>query len=330
MNTPRQTSTTFHHEPVVRPRARGRGLAPGHALRRDGAALSWRGVLLVAGAAALWCADAARAGDRLPGAWGVTEVDGAAGGGLTPWAVIGGTGSSDQVGGSVAVTEVKTRDHRLRVAGAAIGISDRVELSMARWSFKVSEDVIPGGKSLEMSVLGAKVKVAGDAVYDQDSWMPQISVGAFYKMADDIDFLKVVGLPIRADEDVELYASATKLWLAALAGHNVLGNVTLRWTRANQFGLLGFGSEASPDHRLKVEGSLGVMLRDDLVLGGEFRAKPDNFSAVPGFKEDNAYDLFLAWFPQRHVNLTAAWVDLGNIATKDRQRGWYLSGQIAF
>ena len=91
--------------------------------------------MLLAGAAALWWADSAQAGDRLLATYGVTSVDGAAGGGLTPWAVIGGQGSSDQLGGSVAVTEVKTKDHRLRVASAALGITDRVELSFARWSF---------------------------------------------------------------------------------------------------------------------------------------------------------------------------------------------------
>ncbi len=325
MTKPYHPCRPADHDPVSSPVARGalvRGLSP--AKRR----LAWQaGAVLMAGAA-LCSVDSAHAGDRLLATWGVTAVDGTAGGGLTPWAVIAGGGSSDQIGGSASVTEVKTRDHRLRVASAAVGIRDRVELSMARWSFKVSEDVLPG-KSLEMSVLGAKVKVAGDAVYAQDSWMPQISVGALYKMADDAQFLKAV-LPIRTDEDLELYASATKVWLGALAGYNVLGNVTLRWTRANQFGLLGFGSDFEPDHHLKVEGSLGVMLRDDLVLGGEFRSKPDNFGAVPGFEEDDAYDLFLAWFPHRHVSLTAAWVDLGNIATKKKQRGWYLSGQLTF
>lgn len=322
MNKPHQSNARVDHDPLP-PR-----LARVSAVRRDSRRLAWQGAVLLAGAAALWWADAAHAGDRLLATSGVTAIDGAAGGGLTPWAVIGGAGASDQVGGSVAVTQVQTKDHRLRVASATLGIRDRVELSMARWSFKVSEDVLPG-KSLEMTVLGAKVKVAGNAVYDQDSWLPQISVGALYKYADDAQFLKAV-LPIRTNADTELYASATKVWLGGLAGYNVLGNVTLRWTRANQFGLLGFGSEAEPDHHLKVEGSLGVMLRDDLVLGGEFRSKPDNFSAIAGFEEDNAYDLFLAWFPQRNVSLTAAWVDLGNIATKKNQRGWYLSGQLAF
>ena len=42
-----------------------------------------------------WSAPAA-AGDRVLGTWGVNQVEGAAGGGLTPWAVIAGQGSSNQ------------------------------------------------------------------------------------------------------------------------------------------------------------------------------------------------------------------------------------------
>lgn len=280
-------------------------------------------------AVALCCGVAlspAWAGDRLLATWGVNQVEGA-GGGLTPWATITGTGSSDQVGGTAYATQARTQDgHHLRVAGAAVGFYNRVELSLSRWSFKVSEQVLPD-KTLEMSTLGVKIRVLGDAVYDQASWLPQVSVGAQYKWADDSGLFKLLGA--RADEDVDLYASATKLWLGALAGHNVLGNVTLRYTRANQFGLLGFGGSAHHDKALMLEGSLGVMLRDDLVLGTEWRAKPDNIS-VPGFEEENAHDLFLAWFPSRHLSLTAAWLNLGNIATKKDQKGWYLSGQLAF
>lgn len=280
--------------------------------------------------ALLWSLSASlHAGERLLGSWGVSQVEGAGGGGLTPWATITGSGSSNQVGGVVYATQASTQDgYRLQVAGAAVGVHDRVELSMARWSFKLSEDVVPG-KALEMTVLGAKFKVLGDAVYDQDSWRPQLSVGLQYKMADDVGALRGLGLPIHADEDVDLYASATKLWLGAAGGYNVLGNVTVRWTRANQFGLLGFGGHGQSGRRLHLEGSLGLMLRDDLVVGGEWRSKPDNLR-VAGFEEDAAWDVFVAWFPSRHVNVTAAWLNLGNIATLQDQRGLYLSGQLAF
>jgi len=267
------------------------------------------------------------AGDRLLGTWGVSQIEGAGGGGLTPWATITGTGSADQSGGSAYTTSVRTRGgHELRATGAAVGVRNRLELSLSRWSLKLSEQVLPG-KSLEMSTVGAKWRLTGDAVYDQDLWWPQISVGAQYKQADDTSLLQALGAG--ASSDVDVYLSATKVWLGALAGRHVLANLTARSTRANQFGLLGFGGPGQAGRSLVLEGSLAVMPRDDLALGLEFRQRPNNLTAS-GFEEQSARDVFLAWFASRHLSLTAAWVDLGNIATLPRQRGWYVSGQAAF
>lgn len=264
------------------------------------------------------------AGDRLLGTWGVSPVEGGGGGGLSPWGVITGTGSRGQTGGSAYFTRIHTRgSFDLTTAGAAVGIDDRMEFSMSQWSFRLG-DTVPGEK-IRMQVLGAKVRLAGDAVYDQDTWMPQVAAGLQYKHNSDMAVPGLLGA--RRDSDVDFYLSATKVWLGALAGHNLLLNVNLRATRANQFGLLGFGGDRSDDYQLQPELSLGVMLRDDLVVGAEWRTKPDNLSA---FKEEDAQDAFIAWFPSRWFSLTAAWVDLGTIADKPRQTGWYLSGQFAF
>ncbi|MBC7699974.1 DUF3034 family protein [Aquabacterium sp.] len=284
--------------------------------------------LAVAAACAVLVPNSARAGDRLLATWGVTQVEGAGGGGLTPWATIAGSGSSNQIGSSAFVTHSRTNDgHDLKVAGAAVGIHDRVELSMARWSFKLS-DVVPD-KSIEMNSFGVKVKVIGDAVYDQDSWLPQISVGAQYKLNEDKALVTLFGAD---SSDVDVYASATKLWLGAAGGYNVLANLTLRLTRANQFGLVGFGGAGHDKRKLMAEGSLGLMLRDDLVVGTEYRQKPNNLEDSHGaaLKEEAAWDVFVAWFPTRQLSLTAAWLNLGNIVSKPDQQGLYLSGQATF
>lgn len=296
-------------------------LTPGVAMPRRCAA--WRLLRASLAAGALLPA-AALAGDRLLGTWGVSPVEGGGGGGLSPWGVITGSGSRGQTGGSAFFTHIRTRDSfSLAAGGAAVGINDRIEFSMAQWSFKLGETV--PGETIRMQVLGAKLRIAGDAVYDQDSWLPQISAGVQYK--HNRDFAVPEALGARRDSDADFYLSATKVWLGGLAGRNLLLNVNLRATRANQFGLLGFGGDQGDDYELQPEVSLGVMLRDDLVLGGEWRSKPDNLSV---FKEEDAWDVFVAWFPTRWFNLTAAWVDLGNIADKKRQTGWYLSGQLAF
>jgi hypothetical protein len=204
------------------------------------------------------------AGDRLLGTWGVSSVDGPGGGGLVPWATISGTGSDNQIGAAAYATRLATQgEYELRVVGAAVGIRDRLELNMARWSFKLG-DVVPG-KAIEMSSVGAKLRLVGNAVYDQDRKLPQISLGLQRKSVDDTAVARSLGA--QHDHDVELYVTATKVWLGALWGRNVIGTVALRDTRANQFGLLGFGGPTDDSRHWRAEGSLGLMVNDGLVLG---------------------------------------------------------------
>lgn len=266
----------------------------------------------------------AHAGDRLLGTWGVSQVEGAAGGGLTPWALVAGSGSRNQVGATAhAMAWHSQGGFSLRSAGAAVGFYDAVELSAAQWRFGLS-DTVPG-ESITMDVIGAKWRVWGDAVHDQDAWWPQVAVGAQHKRNHDMAVPTALGA--RHANDTDLYVSATKLWLGGLAGRNVLANATLRASRANQFGLLGFGGDQGDSRQLKAEVSTAVLLRDDLAVGLEWRDKPDNLGV---FREQPASDLFVAWFPSRHLSATLAWVDLGNITNKPSQRGWYLSVQAAY
>jgi hypothetical protein len=121
--------------------------------------------------------------------------------------------------------------------------------------------------------------------------------------------------------DVDLYLTATKLYFAALEGRNVIVDVTLRRTRANQFGLLGFGGDGS-GYSYVPETSVGVFLAESFLVGAEYRDKPNNLRT---FQENSAEDVFLAWSPLKNLTVTAGWTDLGRIAGKDQQSGVYLS-----
>lgn len=266
----------------------------------------------------------ARAGDRLLATWGVSSVEGSGGGGLSPWALITGSGSRNQVAATAFVTSWRSQGRfSLRAAGAAVGIHDTLELSGASWRFGLG-DTVPGA-SIRMDTLGAKWRFWGDAVQDQDRWWPQFALGLQAKQNHDMSVGTALGA--RRADDVEIYLSATRLWLAGVAGRNGLLNLTWRYTRANQFGLLGFGGDRSDARRLKPEASGAVLLRDDLAVGAEWRDKPDNLSS---FREQAATDLFIAWFPSRHLSTTLAWLNLGRIVDKPGQSGVYLSVQAAY
>jgi hypothetical protein len=255
---------------------------------------------------------------------GVTNIEGAAGGGLTPWAVIGGYGTKEQIGGNVFATNVRADDYTLRTSGALIGFKDRVELSFAQQKFDTRAVGgalgLGNGFTFTQKVYGVKVKLFGDAVLEQDSLLPQVSVGLMRKENDRGALLRALG--IRDDKGTDIYMSATKLYLNS----SILVNGTLRFTKANQTGILGFGTNAKNKYQALPEGSIALLLRKDLAIGAEFRQKPNNLS----FKEDNWYDVFLAYAPTKNVSVTLAYVDLGNIVIKDKQKGTYLSVQFGF
>ena len=279
-------------------------------------------------ALALWIAalagSLAHGQGRLLATGGVTQIEGAAGGGLVPWALIAGYGTRDEIGGTAFGTYIDTGNFRLRSLGGAVGFYDRLEASIARQRFDLGSTV--PGKSLTQDVLGLKVKIAGDAVYDQDTWLPQIALGLQYKRNADFDSVPAA-LGAKRDSDFDYYVAATKVFLAGLAGRNVVLNAVVRATRANQLGLLGFGGDRNDRYRPHFEGTAALFLTDQLLVGAEYRSKPDNLSA---FREQDFSDVFVAFVPNKHVALTAAYAWLGNIADKPNERAWYLSAQLSF
>ncbi len=282
-----------------------------------------RFVIVVASVAtALAIAPPARAGDRLQWTGAVSQVEGAAGGGLVPWALIGGLGTNVQVGVSAFGTYISTQDFALRTAGISVDVDNRLEISVARQRFDAGS-VIPG-LTLGQDIVGLKVRLVGDAVFAPDEWLPQIAVGAQWKRTLDFEQIpRAVGAA--RGEDVDWYIAATKVYFAALAGHNLIVDATLRRTRADQFGLLGFGG--SGGYSLAPEVSAALWLNDDWLLGTEYRHKPNNLRA---FREQGAEDIFLGWAPVKNFTLTAAWADLGSIAGKARQRGVYISLWVGY
>jgi Protein of unknown function (DUF3034) len=261
---------------------------------------------------------------------GVSQVEGAGGGGLTPWALISGYGTRDSYGANVHVTYVKTQDYSLGSYGVAAGFADRVELSLAKQEFKGS--LAPLDQlNIKQDIVGVKVKVAGDAVYEQDSALPQIAVGLMYKRNNGVSGLGALGvtsvkqLGAKDDHGIDYYVSATKI----LLDKSLLLNGTVRATKANQMGILGFGGDKGDRYQAMFEGSAAYLINRKLVAGAEYRMKPHNLGVD---NEKDYYDAFLAYFPNKNLSLTVAWVSLGDITifNNKRQNGVYLSVQAGF
>lgn len=259
---------------------------------------------------------------------GVTQVEGAGGGGLTPWALITGYGTRDSFGANAHYTILRTQDYALASYGAAVGIADRIEFSLDKQ--ELSGHLAPlDHLRVDQDIVGVKLKLAGDAVYDQDSFMPQIAAGAMFKRNNGIRGLGAINsvqqLGARRESGVDYYLTATKL----LLDQSLLLNGTLRMTKANQMGLLGFGGDLDDRYRLMPEASVAYMLNRRWVAGLEYRMKPHNLSADP---EKDYADAFVAFFPDKFISVTLAYVTLGDITVFNsrRQNGAYLSVQAGF
>lgn len=274
---------------------------------------------------------------------GVSSVEGAAGGGISPWGVIGSQATEGEVGVSAYVSRARTRDYGLNAYGVAVGIHDRLELSVGRQDFDTG---VTGtglglpGLHLKQDIVGAKLRVAGDAVLDSDSLMPQIAVGVQFKKLQSSGLDGTLSALGAKRHGADVYVSATKLFLA----QGILVNGTLRATKANQGGLLGFGATlggADNGYELQPELSVAYLINSKLAVGFEYRAMPNKLQRAgqaaglgAGLRADDWKDIFIAYAPSKNVSVTAAYVDLGRIVPATtggrKQTGVYVSAQIAF
>ncbi len=245
------------------------------------------------------------------------SIEGSAGGGISPWAVIAGYNEADQWSALASSSRTETDNYRLQSNSVAIGWHNRVELSYARQRFDVPSAVSPEGR-LGQDIFGAKVRVAGDLIYGPT---PQISLGAQFKRSTAGTTLDAFG--ISDQKDIDLYASVSRLFLSGPIDRSWLVNATVRSTKAQQTGLLGF----SADRKFVLEGSTAVLLNRYLALGIEYKTKPDE---LIGVREDDWKDIFLAWFPNKHLTLGVAYVDLGSLAGHKNQNGYFFTLQGQF
>ncbi|WP_166253011.1 DUF3034 family protein [Marinobacter salicampi] len=262
-------------------------------------------------------------GSRLWATGGVTTIEGTAGGGLVPWALLSGYASDEEWGGTLALSRAEVDDFTLGFAGVTVNWRNRLELSAGRQTLDLGTlGATLGQDELAQDIFGAKARLAGDVLYGTYG---QWSLGLQHKRNRHFTVPSAVGA--RDESGTDIYLSGSKLFFAALASRNLLVNLTARGTRANQGGLLGFGGDRSRAHELMLEASVALFMNRHWLAGVEYRQKPDNLSFA---EEDDWHDLFVAWVPDRRLAVTAAFVDLGGIAGLPDQRGVYLSLQGSF
>ncbi|XOV77693.1 MAG: DUF3034 family protein [Aestuariibacter sp.] len=290
-------------------------------------------------------------GSSLLATGGITGFEGSAGGGITPWAVIGGYGSKEEINGTASLQTLQLGEYQLTTVGALVGVYDRFELTVQRQTLDVSSGITSNafnlltdgaittaaGTEIQQDVIGLKAKLYGDLVFSKSRWAPQISAGIQYKknrdfatsltLSDGSVVLPDQGIPLilgaTKDSGTDIYLSASKLWLGGVMGNNLLLNLTARATKANTFGLLGFESATNDNYDIEFEGSLVMLPSPHTAMGVEWRTQSDRLGGLAA--EKTVYDFFVAYLPNKHWSLTLAYVDLGSLPFETNANGVYLS-----
>ncbi|MDX1491809.1 MAG: DUF3034 family protein [Pseudohongiellaceae bacterium] len=264
------------------------------------------------------CVQSALAQDgRIKGTGGVNSISGAGGGGLIPWATLSSHASAQQDGGTLFATRTNVDDFSLDVIGLSASFKNRLEFSLARQEFTIKAN----NAQIEQDIIGVKLRVAGDLIFGNT---PQLSIGAERHSLRDPATAFAVGA--REDNGTDYYISAARAWINGPFHRTTMLNINARYSRANQYGILGYSGDEK-DGAVALELAAAMFITRSWVIGAEFRQKPDNLSAL---KEDSARDIFVAWLPSKRWSVTAAYVDLGDIAGAADQTGYYLSLQGTF
>lgn len=301
---------------------------------------------------------------------GVFTVDGAGGGGAVPWATISGYETRDGINGGVGFTYANLPALQLTVIGGAVGFFDRLELSYAQHDLSLNLSNLdtvalaaeaaglelgtdPWNSTIKMEVLGAKLRVLGDAVYTSDSWIPQVAIGGLWKENSSEELIHTLGAA--ENQDWEAYVAATKVFFR----YSTLVNLTARYTSANQIGLTGFGhcdsnGDCENKKEVRLEASVAHLVAKNTAIGFEYQQHGDNLdgrsvnvgdidlSALTSLlgggvedsltqkKESDWWDIFFAYAPNKKISFVVAYLMLGNISVSPDNNGFYFSTHLTF
>lgn len=258
----------------------------------------------------------------------ITDVDGQAGGGLVPWALL-------SAGPTVAISNLNTESLGINILAANTSFANRVEVSYAHSMMHITSGSLGSNNIDAVDNIGLKVKLN-----DMGDSMPQFALGLVYKKASGnlVDNVLIPGLGVDSSS-TDVFGAATKI--VTVGGKTVLLNGVLRATKANQMGLLGFGggttAGAKTGYSIEPEVSIEMFAADNVVFGAEYRAQPNNsVAATDGVLHQNsAYDLNVVYVANKNLTLTAAYVGLGQVApaatgTTNNQNGMFLQAQVSF
>lgn len=209
---------------------------------------------------------------------------------------------------------------------------DRVELGYGYDRFNTGdlpEAIARAGLAISDDYVGLhNFNIRGALLKENDfdqPWVPAVTLGVHYKYNDTVDDMNddlggvlrnPVGIEDNDGVDFTLYASKT----VPIFERPVIFNLGLRESEAAHIGLLGF----TGDYDLTVEGSVAALVTDHILVGGEYRMKPNSYNRIPGLvgEEDDWWTLCLGFIVTKNLCIDFGYGHFGQILNHEANGSW--------
>ncbi len=212
--------------------------------------------------------------------------------------------------GLASLTATETLGGRLELGYAYMNfdMGDLPDDIEAATSVRISDE------SVDMHTINARLMLLAEGEFGK-SWIPAVTAGIHFKnntTVNDIDrelggTLGSIG--IADDNGLDYTIHASKMF--TVTPRPVIVNLGLRSTEGAHTGLLGF----TDDRKVVFEGSVAVLVTSRLILGAEYRQKPDEYTPVEGLiaEEDDWWTVEAGYILSPNATIAVGYGHFGNI-----------------
>ena len=284
---------------------------------------------LIVLAAVLITAGVAWAGPPIP----LHQLEGSGGVVLTEMAYLVNPPEGEEPFGMPAFSfgTLIAKNKHINILTVSEALFHRLELSYSFHRFNLGDWETDTGLGIShsniiMHVLNARFLMFEEGEYDQ-AWLPAITAGVHYKDNARIDRMDsnlggaLTGLGMRDDSGEDFTLTATKK-IERLLPRPLFVSGTVRNTDAIHTGYLGF----SHDREFVLEANVAYLLQDNLIVGAEFRQKPDKINHISGVvgDEDDWWSLAACYIVNEDLTVTVAYANLGTMLNHEEPWSFWL------
>jgi len=272
-------------------------------------------------------------------------IEGYSGGAITPMAYLCnhcncGCGGQHLTCPSVSYSFMGIGSKQLHTVAITQTFFDRIELGYAvnqLWLGSLYDDIRKAGldpvrRDLYLHHFNLRGKLLSENSFGLP--LPAVAAGVHFKYnygLEDINrrlghAFDTIGYDRNYGFDYTL--TATKMFPKLAFGRPVIVTGGLRFSKAAQLGLMGFGKTC----RASFEGSVVCLPTDWLVLGYEFRQKHNPYKEIPGLigDEDHWHALSANLIVSKHLTVSALAGLCGHIANANADTTWGLQVKWEF